>query len=165
MAKKHKGSAATVIAVLIVFSILVIIVTIIYPDLQAAADKMRLIQIPTVSTMVRSESDGKAHNVVGKFSVAINPKAEKNVNAKTMQERIVKAMSKMDYDLLDGPDSDAYIKEMITKELGTYVKPEDLLGVYMTEFQSGDLKVPLDEEPQDRTTRSERMRGLFQNMN
>lgn len=148
----------------IAFAVIVVFLAIVFPAISGGMGSSagNIVSVPRVSTVVSSSKDGSTYSVRAKFSIELAEGSKAKVDAGTLQGKITDIMGTLDYDRMNEDGADLYIKENIENGLSGYIDPSEIQSVYITEFQSGDSLMPLDEP--DGSQRDNVLRGLFRNM-
>ncbi len=156
MARNNTGNEKqrTFVIILIIISLLVIVLAVVFPMMNRSNETI-LVDIPVVSTSVVSQTTGETHNIQAHISLDVT--SNKKISKSTLQSIITNAISTLDYDKLHSENADRYLKTQITASISEYIGEKDLHGVYITDFHSGDLVVPRENN----SSQSEIIKGLF----
>lgn len=136
------------------------------PNMSAARalPKSNMMNLPLISTQVKSE-DGESHSVDTYISLEFTKETE-NLDSESLKRIVSDAVSSLEYEKIIKAGNISYIKEEVINKLDEYVSEDNLLGVYVTEIQSGDYRIssPLPESDNQTDPRSDVAKKLFKGM-
>lgn len=155
-----KGTARTVIIILVIFAIALIILTFLWPSLTGAVNKTEFISIPVVSVPV-NDSNGASHNVSVGFSFEVLPKDMSSIDTVSVSRNIGGIVTDLSYDEIVSEGGSDYLKANVMRGLELLMDMSKVKGVYVTDLQAGNPNL----FPSEQTTPGmEKIKGLFQNI-
>lgn len=121
----------------------------------------KMVNLPLISTYVKSE-DGESHSVDTNISLEFSNETE-DIDSDRLKKIVSEAVSSLEYEKITKAGNISYIKEEVMSKLGEYISQDDLMGVYITELQSGDYRInnPLPDSSNESESRSDSAKKLF----
>ena len=110
------------------------------PKLSDILQHTNTVVLPVINTYANSDSDGKAHPLEAIVALEFTEYVL-NVDRDRLTLMVEDALSNLDYDKLQETGNIAYVQDTLKEKLKDVVPNDEIIGVYVTELQSGDYKI------------------------
>jgi len=159
----QNNTIGTAVAILVVFLLAATSFTYYYffsPLFTDITPKTKVVSIPEISTHITA-SDGEAYAVDASISFEFTEYVP-SVSRDQLMRLTEEAVASLDYDKLMQPGSVSYIQDTVRKKIAEYVSDQDIVGVYISELQSGDYRisepyVPPSDVPREKTDNAKKL--------
>jgi flagellar basal body-associated protein FliL len=159
---RRSGSLkATIIVGVALFGLLggVLALAIIFPGAFAPVrSAYTTINLPLITTTLKSTQDGQDYKVQSLFSVQMDKNARKDISNTMLHEALSEIMSQMDLEELTKSNGIYYVNDNATAKLNEYLAGRTESMVFVTDLYVGDrVELANDANPE----RDSILQGLF----
>ena len=109
------------------------------PEFVSILPDTKMVGVPEISTHI-TDDDGEPlavdANIVFEFTEYVP-----NVNNHQLWLLAEEAIASLDYDKLRQPGAVSYIQDAVRTKISEYISREDIVGIYISELQSGEVRV------------------------